>query len=63
MVTDQPANCGNTETSGGMGGNVQFHLDSGKWAVVTGFEVQTNSHGDRICKPVVQQNLDSASCN
>jgi hypothetical protein len=44
---------------------VDFHLDSGKWAVATNFVKQKNSNGDTICSLVVEQNLDSAptSCS
>jgi hypothetical protein len=50
--------CDETDWSDGVGGSVQFHLESGKWAVVTGFEKKNDE-----CKPVVQYDLDSASCN
>jgi hypothetical protein len=45
--------------------DVDFHLDSGKWAIVTNFVKQKNSNGDTTCSLVVEQNLDSAptSCN
>jgi hypothetical protein len=39
-------------------------VDSDKWVVVTGFETEKKDNGDKICKPVVQLNLDSApSCS
>lgn len=48
-------------------GHVSFNLDSGKWAVVTGYkEVDTGGNGSNAkCAPVVEENLDSAptSCN
>lgn len=50
--------CDETDWSDGIGGSVQFHLQSGKWAVVTGFEASNNK-----CKPVVKYDLDSASCD
>lgn len=39
-------------------GHVNFNLDSGKWAVITGFKSE-----DSKCKPIVEYNLDSASCS
>lgn len=59
-VVDKPVVCSKTDSSNGVGGSVEFHLESGKWAVVTGFVAQKNGSGDLICKPVVEQNLDSA---
>ncbi|HZF10461.1 MAG TPA: hypothetical protein VFE33_16855 [Thermoanaerobaculia bacterium] len=61
-VLDKPIACSKAD-SGAIGGSVQFNLDSGKWAVVTGYQTEKNSKGDLVCKPVVQLNLDSASCN
>lgn len=58
-VLDKPVACSKTD-GGAIGGSLQFNLDSGKWAVVTGYVAQKNSKGDLICKPVVQENLDSA---
>lgn len=51
--------------SGGATGSVQFHLDSDKWAVVTGYEKHKESGTNSIynCKPVVAENQDSSSCN
>jgi hypothetical protein len=49
--------------SGGATGSVQFHLDSGKWAVVTGYEKHKQSGAIYNCKPVVEENQDSSSCN
>ncbi|HET9766897.1 MAG TPA: hypothetical protein VFS60_08615 [Thermoanaerobaculia bacterium] len=39
-------------------GSVGFHLDSGKWAVITGFKSENNK-----CTPIVEQNLDAGSCS
>lgn len=63
-VLDKPVACSKAD-SGAIGGSVQFHLDSDKWAVVTGYQTEKNSKGDLVCKPVVEENLDSApsSCN
>ena len=49
--------------SGGATGSVQFHLDSDKWAVVTGYEKHSQGKGVYNCKPVVAENQDSSSCN
>lgn len=59
-VTDLPAACKAGDGSSAVSGSMQFNLQSGKWAVVTGFQQSGSS-----CKPVVEQNLDSApsSCN
>jgi hypothetical protein len=56
-ITDKPIACAKAGGDG-ISGSVQFHLDSGKWAVVTGFEMSGDS-----CKPIYQVNLDSASCS
>jgi hypothetical protein len=58
-TTSTPEACGSAS-----GGFARFHLDSGKWAVVTGFET-VKSDSSTVCNPVVEQNLDSAptSCN
>jgi hypothetical protein len=59
-VTDLPLACNSGDGNPLYSGHVGFHLDSGKWAVVTGFVQDGNN-----CKPVVEQNLDSApsSCD
>jgi len=57
-VTDLPLACKSGDGSSLASGKVGFHLDSGKWAVVTGFTQDGNN-----CQPVVKQNLDSGSCN
>jgi hypothetical protein len=59
-VTDLPLACKPGDGSSAITGSVQFHLDSGKWAVVTGYQQSGSS-----CKPVVQENLGSAptSCS
>ena len=59
-ILEKPVACANADSSDGIAGSSQFHLDSGKWAVVTGFEMESGN-----CKPVVELNLDSApsSCN
>lgn len=49
------------------GWSVSFNLDSGKWALVTGYKlVDTDGNGSNSkCAPVVEENLDAApsSCN
>jgi hypothetical protein len=57
-VTDLPLACKSGDGNSFSSGHVGFHLDSGKWAVVTGFTQDGNN-----CQPVVKQNLDSGSCN
>jgi hypothetical protein len=54
-VTDLPLACKSGDGNSLSSGHVGFHLDSGKWAVVTGFKQDGNN-----CQPVVTQNLDSA---
>lgn len=51
--------------SGGATGSVQFHLDSDRWAVVTGYEkhLESGTNAEYNCKPVVEENQDSSSCN
>lgn len=61
-ILDKPIPCANTDSSGGIAGSLQFNLDSGKWVVVTGFTVETKG-SSKLCKPVVQLNLDSGSCS
>jgi|GEM_PF-3450304 len=58
--SELPLGCKSGDGNSIYSGHVGFHLDSGKWAVVTGFKQDGNN-----CQPVVQQNLDSAptSCN
>lgn len=53
-----PSGCGDIT----QGGHVDFHLDSDKWAVVTGFK---QSDDGKTCTPVVEENLDAApsSCS
>ena len=57
---DLPLSCKSGDGNSFSAGHIGFHLESDKWAVVTGF-VNDGSN----CKPVVEQNLDSApsSCN
>lgn len=45
--------------------DLDFHLDSGKWAVVTGFTAIKDSNGWSRCQAVVKNDLDSApsSCD
>jgi len=65
VVLSPPAGtCDNTDFSSGVGGSVQFNLDSGKWAVMTGYErhKEANHNDIYICKPVVSENQDSSTC-
>lgn len=59
-VTDLPLACKSGDGGSLASGHVGFNLDSGKWAVVTGYQ-QSGSN----CKPIVKENLASApsSCN
>jgi hypothetical protein len=62
-IAMSPDQCAGSVTSGSAvisGGDLEFNLDSGKWAVVTGGEIVKGS-----CTPVVQENLASApaKCN
>jgi hypothetical protein len=57
-ITEKPVACAKADSSSGICGSASFHLDSGKWAVVTGFEESGNT-----CKPVYKVNQDSSSCN
>jgi len=45
--------------------DLNFHLDSGKWAVVTGFTAIKDSNGWSRCQAVVENDLDAApsSCD
>ncbi len=57
--TDLPLACDPGDGNSFSSGHIGFHLDSGKWAVITGFVNDGNN-----CKPVVEQNLDSTpSCS
>lgn len=61
-ILEKPVACANADSSSGIAGSSQFHLDSDKWAVVTGYETEKNG-SDVKCKPVIELNLDSASCD
>jgi len=57
-ILEKPVACSKADSSSGIAGSAQFHLDSGKWVVVTGFQESGST-----CKPILQENLDSASCS
>jgi hypothetical protein len=61
-ILEKPVAC--SKVGGSIAGSLSFHLDSDKWAVVTGYQQSQDSKGDWSCTPTVEENLDSApSCD
>jgi len=61
QILDSPSSCSGTTSNI----SLDFNLDSGKWAVVTGFAAIKDSNGWERCQAVVEKDLDSApsSCD
>lgn len=61
-ITERPVAC--AKVGGSIAGSASFHLDSGDWAVVTGYQQSQDSKGNWSCKPLLQENLDAEpACN
>src|SRR5262245_40511265 len=54
LAKGTPSNCNANQTVP----SAKFHLDSGKWAVLTGYTVDPADND--ACMPDVERNLDSA---
>jgi hypothetical protein len=55
-ILDSPSSCSGTKSNI----DLEFHLDSGKWAVVTGFQAIKDDDDVSRCQAVVEKDLDSA---